>query len=61
MPAFCYGDEESGHCACTSGHLTTANHEEEAKRIPNGLRSEYRVGVSLLDYGDEESVNLEGV
>lgn len=21
----CYSDEESGHRACTSGHLTTAN------------------------------------
>ena len=24
----CYGDEENGHCACTSGHLTTANQSE---------------------------------
>ena len=25
---FCCGDEESGHCACTSGHLTSANQSE---------------------------------
>ena len=31
------------------------NHEEEAKRILNDLRSEYRVGVSLLDYSDKPS------
>ena len=24
----CYGDEENGHRACTSGHLTTANQSE---------------------------------
>ena len=24
----CYGDEENGHCACTSVHLTTANQSE---------------------------------
>ena len=28
---FCYGDEENGHCACTSGHLTTANQSEIRK------------------------------
>ena len=25
---FCYGDEENGHRACTSEHLTTANQSE---------------------------------
>ena len=25
---FCYGDEENGHRACTSDHLTTANQSE---------------------------------
>ena len=28
---FCYSDEENGHCACTSGHLTTANQSEIRK------------------------------
>lgn len=28
---FCYGDEENGHRACTSGHLTTANQSEIRK------------------------------
>lgn len=34
------------------------SHEEEAKRILNDLRSEYRIGVILLDYGDEVGENL---
>ena len=28
---FCYGDEENGHCARASGHLTTANQSEIRK------------------------------
>ena len=28
---FCYGDEENGHRACTSGHLTTTNQSEISK------------------------------
>jgi len=29
--SFCYGDEESGPCACTKGHSTTANQSEIRK------------------------------
>ena len=28
---FCYSDEESGHCACASGHFPTANQREMRK------------------------------
>ena len=31
MLVFCYGDEEKGHRACTSKHLTTANQSEIRK------------------------------
>ena len=38
----CYGNEPSGHRACASGHLATANH---------------RVGVSLLDSGHQNDIS----
>ena len=34
---FCYGNEENGHCACASRHLTTANQ--------SGIRKAYLVSV----------------
>lgn len=34
---FCYGDDENGHRACTSGHLMTANQSE--------IRKEYLVSA----------------
>lgn len=39
--SFCYGDEENGHRACTSEHLTTANQSE--------TRKAYLVSVKKLD------------
>ncbi|MCI5872495.1 MAG: hypothetical protein PUJ55_01120 [Clostridiales bacterium] len=40
-PSFCYGDEENGHRACTSEHLTTANQSE--------IRKAYLVSVKKSD------------
>ena len=38
---FCYGDEENGHRACTSEHLTTANQSE--------IRKAYLVSVGYMN------------
>ena len=37
---FCYGNEASGHRACTNGHLPTANQSEicDANRNSDGAR-----------------------
>ena len=44
---FCYGDEENGHCACTSVHLTTANQSE--------IREAYLVSVRNLFLASAET------
>ena len=44
---FCYGDEENGHRACTSEHLTTANQSEIRKAY---LVSVYMMGASGRRY-----------
>lgn len=46
------------HACIKSFIWRTNNHEEEADRIPNDLRSEYRVGVILLDDGDAASISF---
>ena len=46
-PFFCDGDEENGHCACTNGHLTTANQSE--------IRKAYLVSVMVTKQAHSRS------
>ena len=48
---FCYGNEENGHCACTSRHLTTANQRRDSQSVSRlcGIYTSLGAGSQLWD------------
>ena len=61
---FCYGDEENGHRACTSGHLPTANQSEMRKAYRVSAMATRKVDTklacsSLTEQKGEENMTLE--
>jgi len=63
--SFCYGDEESGHRACTNGHLTSANQSEICKAylvsVPEDRKlffSDGGIHMNLLQFAEAVKMGL---